>query len=174
MNNGSKGNGSNKNTAVLGLIAVVVIGALVGGTILLKPKDSSSSSTDSSTGQTDNSSANTTSDASSGSSNSSTNSSATYKDGTYTAEGSYSSPGGNEEISVTITITAGKVTDSSVTPRAASSESNEYQQDFVSGYKVLVTGKDLATLNLSRVSGSSLTSRGFNEALDAIRNQAQS
>lgn len=152
--------GSNKNTAVFGIVAVVVIGLIVGGTILLKPSDNSSSSGSSTTGSQSNSASNL-------------DPSASYKDGTYSADGSYSSPGGNEEITVTITIANGKVTDSSVSPRAASRESQEYQAEFVAGYKTLVTGKPLATLNLSRVSGSSLTPRGFNEALNAIRSQAK-
>ena len=149
------------NTAVMGIIAVIIIGAIVGGIILLQPKDKSISTNSTTTSQSENISSTPAS------------SSARYKDGSYSSEGSYSSPGGNEEIAVTITITNGKVTNSSVKPRAATNESKEYQADFVDGYKVLVTGKDLATLQLGRVSGSSLTSRGFNEALDAIRSQAQ-
>jgi uncharacterized protein with FMN-binding domain len=145
------------NTAILGIVAVVVIGAIVAGTILLKPKNKSSSDS-----TMTNDSSQTTTDA------------ATYKDGTYTAQGSYTSPGGNEEISVTITISGGKVANSSATPKAASAESHEYQQDFVDNYKAQVTGKSISGLRLSHVAGSSLTSMGFNEALDAIRNQAQS
>lgn len=147
---------------MLGIFAVVVIGLVVGGTILLQPKDSTSSNTGTSTSQ------------SSDDSSSNLDPNATFKDGTYSANGSYSSPGGNEEIAVTITISAGKVTDSSVTPKAASRESGEYQAEFVDGYNILVTNKELATLRLSRVSGSSLTPRGFNQALNDIRTQAKS
>ena len=50
----------------------------------------------------------------------------------------------------------------------------EYQDDFVGGYKSQVVGKSIAEIQLGKVSGSSLTSRGFNEALDQIRNQAKS
>lgn len=141
------------NTAIFGIIAVVVIGAIVAGTILLKPKDASSPTDQNLT---------------------TSGSTASYKDGTYSATGSYSSPGGNEEIKVTITILNGKVTDSSITPQASSRESEEYQTDFANNYKSLVTGKAIASLSLSHVAGSSLTSIGFNEALDAIRSQAQS
>lgn len=161
---------SKKNTALIGIIAIVIIAAAVVGTIALKPKS------DSSTISSPSSSNTTSSDSSSNdTANSTTTDSATtsYKDGTYKATGDYTSPGGNEEIDVTITISGGKVTDTSVTPLAATRESMEYQDDFVSGYKQLVVGKDLSTLSLSKVSGSSLTSRGFNEALDQIRNQAK-
>lgn len=148
------------NPAVFGIIAVVLIGAIIAGTIILKPKDTASPSNQSPT--------------TSGSNSSSSNSSANYKDGTYSATGSYSSPGGNEEIKVIITISNGKIADSSVTPQASSRESEEYQIDFANNYKSLVTGKSVASLSLSHVAGSSLTSIGFNEALDAIRSQAQS
>ena len=144
-------------------MAVVVIGLIVGGIILLQPKDSATTK--------DGTTSNTSQNESTG--DSTADASANYKDGTYSADGTYTSPGGNEEIAVTITITDGKVTNSSVTPKAASRESRDHQDDFVDGYKVLVTDKELATLNLGRVSGSSLTSRGFNQALDDIRNQAK-
>ncbi len=158
-----------KNTALIGLIAIVVLAALVVGTIALQPKKDSSQNSDTNT------STNTPSSDTEASSPSSANGqeSGVYKDGTYKATGSYVSPGGNEEIDVTITIADGKITDSSVAPQAATRESLEYQDEFVNGYKEQVTGKDLATLMLGKVSGSSLTSRGFNEALDQIRSQAK-
>jgi hypothetical protein len=75
---------------------------------------------------------------------------------------------------VTITVSNNKITEASVSQQASSRESREYQADFASGYKSQVVGKDIATLQLSRVSGSSLTPRGFNEALNIIRSQAKS
>ena len=157
----------NKNTALIGIIAIVIIAAAVIGTIVLKPADNQS--TTSTTGSSSNTATtNPTSDTADTTANSSG-----YANGTYTASGSYRSPGGNEEIDVTITIADGVVTESSVTPLAASRESMEYQDDFVSGYKSQVVGKSIADIQLGKVSGSSLTSRGFNEALDQIRNQAK-
>lgn len=96
-----------------------------------------------------------------------------YKDGTYSSSDSYSSPGGTEDITVKITVASNKITAVSVTQKANNHESEEYQSDFQSGYKSKVVGKALSTLELSRVSGASLTTKGFNDALDAIRSQAE-
>ncbi|HSE60714.1 MAG TPA: FMN-binding protein [Candidatus Saccharimonadales bacterium] len=103
----------------------------------------------------------------------STTSSATYKDGTYTAGGSYTSPGGNERVNVTVTLKDDKITDATVTPTPASPTSSQYQGQFVANFKQFVVGKDADQVSLSRVSGSSLTSRGFNNALDQIKQQAK-
>ena len=94
---------------------------------------------------------------------------ASYKDGTYTETGSYSSPGGRESIEVTVTLANDIITAASVKGDATSGESKEHQEDFISGYKTLVVGKDIDTVSLSRVAGSSLTSNGFNTALKLIK-----
>ena len=96
-----------------------------------------------------------------------------YKDGTYTASGSYNSPGGTQSISISVTLTGDKVTATSATAGATDHESSEYQSDFISGYQALVVGKSLDSLSLSRVSGSSLTSTGFNNAIATIKTQAK-
>lgn len=96
-----------------------------------------------------------------------------YKDGTYSSTGSYSSPGGNESISVTVTLKNGVITSTTAQGNASDSESSEYQSKFVSGYKSLVVGKSIDTVSLSRVSGSSLTSKGFNSAINTIKAQAK-
>lgn len=103
---------------------------------------------------------------------SSTNAS-TYKDGTYTATSHYDNPGGDSGLGVSITLKNGAITDSTVTPEATNSQSKEYQEMFVSGYKSLIIGKQIDTVSLSRVSGSSLTSQGFNAALAQIKSQAK-
>jgi hypothetical protein len=101
------------------------------------------------------------------------NTTANYKDGTYSASGSYVSPGGTERISVSVTVKDGVVTDSTVSQVANNRESEEYQAKFRNNYKSQVVGKKLSSISLSRVSGSSLTSGGFNDALDTIKSQAQ-
>lgn len=98
--------------------------------------------------------------------------SATYKDGTYTSSGAYQSPGGREKISVTITVKDGTVTESNVEQEANNRDSEQYQKEFKAGYKEKVVGRKLSDIKLSTVSGSSLTSEGFNEALEAIKTQA--
>jgi uncharacterized protein with FMN-binding domain len=96
-----------------------------------------------------------------------------YKDGTYTEKGRYASPGGGESIDVTVTITGNIITSASVTQNATSKDAKEYQDVFVSGYKSLVVGKDVDQVSLSRVAGSSLTSNGFNNALELIKADAR-
>lgn len=95
-----------------------------------------------------------------------------YKDGTYTVTASYNSPAGTESIGVSLTLKNGIITDATVTPLAKHPTSERYQEMFISGYKAYVIGKDIATLNLGVVSGSSLTPIGFNNALAQIKAQA--
>lgn len=96
-----------------------------------------------------------------------------YKNGTYSATGSYGSPGGEEQIAVTVTIANDIVTSSSVTPMAYGGTSLRYQNYFISGYKQYVVGQNVANINLTYVSGSSLTPAGFNDALSQIKTQAK-
>lgn len=97
----------------------------------------------------------------------------TYKDGTYTAASDYSTPGGSEGVTVTLTIQNDAVTESSLSFTTNDREARQYQQSFNSGYKTLVVGKDIDEIKLSRVSGSSLTSGGFNAAIEQIKSEAK-
>lgn len=97
-----------------------------------------------------------------------------FKDGTYSAAGSYTSPGGSEEITVSVTLQDGVIADSSVTAMAVNPNSKSYQARFIGGYKSQVTGKSLAELQVGAVAGSSLTPQGFNDALAKIKTQAAS
>lgn len=96
-----------------------------------------------------------------------------YKDGTYEATGSYMSPGGPDKVGVKLTLASGLITDITVTPIAGDKVSEKYQDKFISGYKTLVLGKKIDGLKLDKVSGSSLTPVGFNDALEQIRAQAK-
>ena len=96
-----------------------------------------------------------------------------YKDGTYTQGGTYMSPGGEEKIGVKLTIKDGVVTDSEVTPEAVRPMSQKYQDIFVENYKALVVGKKIADLKLDKISGSSLTPKGFNDAVEKIKAEAK-
>jgi len=98
---------------------------------------------------------------------------ASYKDGSYRATGGYNSPGGAEKITVNITLQNGKIADTSVIPGADGGEAAAYQNNFISGYKTQVVGKDINGVRLSRVAGSSLTSQGFNNAIQQIKDQAR-
>lgn len=97
-----------------------------------------------------------------------------YKDGTYTATGSYDTPESHETIKVTLTLRGGVVTGSDVSASGNKPDSVQYQGMFASGYKAQVIGKSIDSLQLSRVSGSSLTPMGFNDAVSQIKSQAQS
>ena len=96
-----------------------------------------------------------------------------YKDGTYSAEGSYQSPGGTETIKVTVVLKNDIITDATVVSILAEREqSHEFQGMFISNFKQYVIGKNIDQVHLSKVSGSSLTSGGFNAALTQIKSQA--
>lgn len=97
-----------------------------------------------------------------------------YKDGTYTAVGNYTSPGGQEELGVTLTIASGVVTDSTVEVLATRPMSKTRQTDFAENYKDMVVGKSIDELSLGKVSGSSLSPKGFNDAVEKIKAEAQS
>ncbi|MDD5318520.1 MAG: calcium-binding protein [Candidatus Pacebacteria bacterium] len=96
-----------------------------------------------------------------------------YKDGTYSAQGNYNSPGGPESINVTLTIKNDIVTGAGVTAMAKDRTSQRYQGYFISGYKQYVIGKNISTISLDKVSGSSLTPAGFNMAIQKIEVQAK-
>lgn len=97
-----------------------------------------------------------------------------YRDGEYSATGSYVTPGGSESVKVTVTLSDGTITNVSTVGSATRGDSAQYQSAFLSGYKSQVVGKSIDEVSLSRVSGSSLTSGGFNRAIEIIRNDARS
>jgi len=96
----------------------------------------------------------------------------TYTDGSYTAEGSYQTPEGPETITVTLTIASDAVTDVEVVGEPTRRESKQYQEEFIGGIDDLVVGKSLDDIEVDRVAGSSLTSGGFNTAVEEIRTDA--
>lgn len=95
-----------------------------------------------------------------------------YKDGTYTATGGYVSPGGPDTVNVSVTLANGIITDATVVSGANDSTSSHYQGIFIANFKPLVVGKNIDDVALSKVSGSSLTSGGFNQALTKIKAEA--
>ncbi len=95
-----------------------------------------------------------------------------YNDGTYTAEGAYQTPETVEEISVTLTLEDGVVTEVAVTGDPQARETEQYQGEFIDGIAEEVVGVAVDDLDVSRVAGSSLTSGGFNSAVDEIKSQA--
>ncbi|NRQ48690.1 FMN-binding protein [Aeromicrobium stalagmiti] len=96
-----------------------------------------------------------------------------FADGDYSGEGSYSNPGGESTVKVDLTLADGKVSDVTVTPEATNGTSKQYQEQFAGGIADQVVGKGLDEIEVSKVAGSSLTSGGFNQAIDAIKAEAQ-
>lgn len=96
-----------------------------------------------------------------------------YNDGTYSVTADYYTPEDTDTIKVTMAVQNGVITDVDSTTTTSSRESRQYDSSFLNSYKSYVIGKSLKDLNLNRVSGASLTTEGFNNALDMIRQQAQ-
>lgn len=97
-----------------------------------------------------------------------------YKDGSYSATGSYQSPEGTESIGVSLVLKNDVVITSTVVGNATGGISQRYQGIFIDNYKQYVIGKEISTLSLNKVSGSSLTPIGFNNAVRTIRAKAKS
>ncbi len=96
-----------------------------------------------------------------------------YFDGQYSAEGSYVIPNQEvEKLTVSLTLKDGIVTAVDFTSNPEESGSKFNQKKFSDGYKALVVGKDIDTITLTVVNGSSLTPIGFTEALKAIKVKA--
>ena len=153
----------NNHKAVITFAALLIMAVIVTAAVVASPRKQASAPASTS--------APVAAPAGSGTS-ATTGTTATFKDGSYTATGSYESPGGNEHITVHVALKGGVVTATSATSGAGDPEAHEYQSMFISGYTGQVVGKRITDIHLSRVSGSSLTSQGFNDALSQIENQA--
>ncbi|MDQ7879953.1 FMN-binding protein [Microbacterium sp. QXD-8] len=101
-----------------------------------------------------------------------TGSSGSYADGTYTADGSYATPESVETITVTVSLEDDVITAVEVTGDPQKRESEQYQGEFIGGIADVVVGQDIDEIQVSRVAGSSLTSGGFNDAIETIKSEA--
>ncbi|RAM35205.1 FMN-binding protein [Arthrobacter globiformis] len=95
-----------------------------------------------------------------------------YKDGTYSADGNYKSPNGTETVGVQLTLAGGTVSAVEITEHPSNPNTRKFQGEFAGGIADQVVGKSLDEINVSKVAGSSLTSGGFNQAVEAIKAQA--
>ncbi len=95
-----------------------------------------------------------------------------YRDGRFTVTGRYLTPGGDETIGVTLDLAGGVVTAADVRTEASSPTARQFQDQFGQYIAGQVVARDLASLSVARVAGASLTSVGFNDALNRIRSQA--
>ena len=111
-------------------------------------------------------------DTSTGSGSTGSTGSGAYADGTYRADGSYQTPESVETISVTVTLQDDVITAVEVVGDPQKRESEQYQGEFIGGIAEVVEGQDIDEIQVSRVAGSSLTSGGFNEAIEQIKAEA--
>ncbi len=189
---------THKNKQIITTIMVLAAVALVVGGIVIfnkkstqknlasadntsstRPANTTQPTNNSSTNASTNSSNGSSSDSGSGASSNASSSTGSslgasgYKDGTYSVTADYYTPEDTDTIKVTLALKNGVVTNVSSTTTTSSRESRQYDSMFLNAYKSYVVGKSLSGLNLNRVSGASLTTDGFNNALDMIRQQAQ-
>lgn len=95
-----------------------------------------------------------------------------YKDGTYSADGTYKSPNGTETVGVQLTLANGTVSAVEITEHPSNPNTRKFQGQFAGGIAAQVVGKSLDEIKVSKVAGSSLTSGGFNQAVEEIKSQA--
>jgi len=95
-----------------------------------------------------------------------------YTDGSYDATASYQSPNGTETIDVELTLADNVITAVTVTGNGTSPDSQRYQGEFSSGIADVVVGKNIDEIQVDKVAGSSLTSGGFNDAVEQIKTEA--
>lgn len=96
-----------------------------------------------------------------------------YKNGTYSATGTYVSPAGQEEVEITLTLQGDIVTSAVFVGKATNPGSVKNQALFKAGFEQYVVGKPIDSINLTVVNGSSLTPKGFMDALMKIKAQAK-
>ncbi|WP_295792004.1 FMN-binding protein [uncultured Microbacterium sp.] len=147
-------------TALLGVAGIATLAGCAGGTTdAAAPAESAAAPAASSPAPTG---------AAAGSS-----ASGTYKDGQYEATGQYATPESVETVDVTLTIAGDTITAVEVTGDPQAAESRRYQSEFIGGIKDEVVGKKLDEISVSKVAGSSLTSGGFNKAVETIKSEAK-
>jgi uncharacterized protein with FMN-binding domain len=170
----------NKRRELIATLAVLIVVVAIVGTVTASNKKDNTLATDTATNSSTTPSAdttNTTTDATpeaSSTTTGSTTSDSGYIDGTYKATGSFSTPGGIDTITINVTLKSGTITATSATGTVSDRDGQEYQDEFISNYEQQVVGKNVDSVSLTRVSGASLTTQGFNDALSQIKQQAQS
>ncbi|MEP6481395.1 MAG: FMN-binding protein [Rhodoglobus sp.] len=95
-----------------------------------------------------------------------------YKDGTYKESADYQAPSGTETVDVSLTLAGGTITAVTVAGHGTDPQAQLHQRQFADGIAAVVVGKSIDGLSVDKVGGSSLTSVGFNKAVDAIKTDA--
>jgi uncharacterized protein with FMN-binding domain len=155
-------------TALLGVAGIVTLAGCAGGAT----SDAAAPAPAATTAAPAASSAPTSAPSESAATGSATTS-GTYADGTYEATGQYATPESVETVDVTLTLAGDTITEVNVTGDPQAAESRRYQSEFIGGIAAEVVGKKLDEISVSKVAGSSLTSGGFNNAVETIKTEAQ-
>lgn len=95
-----------------------------------------------------------------------------FTDGTYEATGNYISPNGQESVAIGVTLKDNIITDATFQGNATNPTSIRLQTLFRDGFAASVVGKPIDEVLLTVINGSSLTPKGFMEALDKIKTEA--
>jgi len=101
-----------------------------------------------------------------------TTTSGDYTDGTYTESGDYQAPSGAETVEVTVALADNVITSVEVVGDATDAQAKRHQGEFADGIGDIVVGKNIDEISVDKVGGSSLTSDGFNAAIEAIKADA--
>jgi uncharacterized protein with FMN-binding domain len=91
-----------------------------------------------------------------------------YTDGEYTVEGAY----GSKSIVVKLKLNSNKIQQVTVTPNTTIPRSLKLQTSFAAAIGDEVIGRPIDEVHLDKLAGSSLTTKGFNDALEKIKAQA--
>jgi uncharacterized protein with FMN-binding domain len=97
-----------------------------------------------------------------------------FKDGLYSKTVTYIVPSGTDDFRVNLTLANGIITDISTDVLAKNEDSIKYQTKFSSKIKAVVVGKNINDVKVGVISGASLTSQAFNDAIGQIKVSAQS
>ncbi len=163
--NTSASSGGNNTVKIIGVIVVIIVLAFLVWQFALKPKSENESMEQVSTP--------TPSAGASMEVSPTAVVAATYKDGTYSAIGEYQNPASREQVNVSITLKGGAVTAATFTGTPDNPTAVTMQNRFKQGFSALVVGKPIDEINLTVVNGSSLTPKGFMDALTKIKEQAK-
>jgi uncharacterized protein with FMN-binding domain len=94
-----------------------------------------------------------------------------FEEGVFKSTGEY----GNlpSHITVTVTLDDDVITEVEVTPHATNPTSLDLQSRFADAVPEVVVGKPIDEVNVGRLAGSSVTPKGFNDAINQIKKQAR-
>lgn len=166
---------SNATPKIVGVLVIAAVVASGAYAFVFKDnkEEGQSTSVVSTSNTSEGASSATPSSTSTTGSGSTSSASSAYKDGSYSSTANYRTPGGTNNIKVSIVLTGDLITSVETKDQYQDGESQPYISDFKSAISGKVVGKKINSLNLSRVGGASLTTKGFNAALADIMRQAK-